>query len=150
MPGQAEKAARFLGLEPREFFHRYLMVDFWGKSDEMDRDIFVLAPAVVGQEPGREYPANPEGACVFYQKGKCRIHAVKPFECLMTFHTDGKAQSHKRHRKIAEAWAGHQAQIRAFLGRKPELPDSFEMLGWLLDKILPRHWPETRKSGDGK
>lgn len=81
-------------------------------------DIFVLAPAVVGGEPGAEYGADPEGRCVFLaEDGRCKIYAARPYECRTYIH-DGQREG--RHRWVADRWRERQDQIVALLGREPE------------------------------
>lgn len=116
LPKEAEKAAEHLGLSFKEFFDKYLGIDWWEGDKE---DIFVLAPALVGEEIGSEYPGDPEGKCVFFNKDElCDIHPVKPFECAELVCDDTK--THERHKAVAMAWKKHQNQIIELLGRKPE------------------------------
>ena len=119
LPSEAEKAAAFLGLTFKDFFDKYLGVNWWENDDKTPNDIFVLAPALVGEEPGCEYPGNPKGICTFFnlETDLCDIHPVKPFECADSNHDEGKTD---RHWKIAEAWISHQDQIKELLGREPE------------------------------
>ena len=116
MPGEAEKAAQWLGVSLREFFDTYLGVDWW----DGEPPVFVLAPAIVSMEPGSEYPADPRGRCVFYENGLCKIHPVKPYECAFYHHSDSDEVIQERHRRVAEAWKEHQEQIKNLLGREPE------------------------------
>lgn len=115
LPGEAEKAAEFMGMTLPEFFAAYLAVDWWEGADE---DIFLLSPAVVGEETGTEFPGDPRGTCVFLEKGRCRIHPAKPHECARAWCGDsGASYSHK---ETGMAWEGHQEQVRELLGREPE------------------------------
>ena len=114
MPGEAEIAAKTLGLSLEEFFKKYLAVNWW----EGDPDIFVLAPALVGEATGTEYPANPQGWCVFFVDGWCTIHPVKPFECAQLICDDPNIG--ERHETVANAWIENQSQIVELLGREPE------------------------------
>lgn len=119
-PGEAEKAAEFLGIDLQTFFREHLAVDWWAADSTFESDVFLLSPAVVGEETGAEFPANPRGHCVFYADGQCTIHAVKPFECRQTMHTDSDAVVAERHKSIARQWENSQEQIRDLLGRDPE------------------------------
>jgi hypothetical protein len=114
LPGEAEIAAEYLGLSLQEFFKKYLAVNWW----EDTSDIFVLAPALVGEETGAEYPADPRGQCVFFIDGLCAIHPVKPFECAQLVCDDPNIAD--RHEGVAKAWAENQTQITELLGREPE------------------------------
>lgn len=128
-PGEAEAAAEHLGIPLKEFFATNLGVDWW----DGEEDTFVLAPALVGEEPGEEYPGNPEGRCVFFDGEKCSIHAVKPFECSELIHTQSSAEMHDRHKKVAALWASEQDQIKELLGRKP-YAESFD--SWPLGMLF--------------
>lgn len=123
MPGEAEKAAEYLGISLQEFFNQYLGINWW----VADNDIFVLAPAIIDMTPGKEYPGDPRGECIFFKKDLCAIHVVKPFECAECIHTESEGVSNQRHHEVAEAWKDHQKQIEELLGRKPESAD----FGWL-------------------
>lgn len=130
MPGEAERAAKYLGMTLTEFFKIYLGVN-WLEGDD---NIFLLAPATANMDPGGEYPGNPRGRCVFFENGLCNIHAVKPFECSEYIHGDTEVSA--RHRQVAQAWKAHQAQIVELLGREPEA-EEYEggglfssILGW--------------------
>jgi Fe-S-cluster containining protein len=114
LPGEAEKAAELLGMTLPEFFGAYLAVDWW----EDTPDIFLLSPAIAGEEPGTEFPGNPRGACVFYENGRCRIHRAKPHECREAL-CDGSG-SPSIHEDTAMAWKEHQGQVAELLGREPE------------------------------
>ena len=114
LPGEAEITAEFLGMTLPEFFASYLAVDWW----EGTPDIFLLSPGVAGEEAGTEFPADPQGTCVFYEGGRCRIHPVKPHECRMAF--CGDADPGSIHEDTAMAWKEHQGQVAELLGREPE------------------------------
>ena len=111
-PGEAEKAADFLGLPLQAFFKDYLAVDWW----EGEKDIFLLAPATDRSGTGTEYPANPKGECIFYKDGLCSIHPVKPFECKEYIHNKPIGD---RHQVVAKTWEPNQKQIKSLLGREP-------------------------------
>lgn len=117
-PGEPEKAAEYLGLNLQEFFDNHIMVDW---HDEDEPPTFVLSPAILGQDPGAEFPANPKGVCVFFKDGLCSIHEVKPKGCRDAFPC--KMRDHEtvidEHRKEAMAWKDHQGLIRELLGREP-------------------------------
>lgn len=120
LPGEAEAAATHMGLSLQDFFDKYLGVNWW----EGDDPIFVLAPALVGEDTGTEYPGDPRGTCVFFNKdGLCDIHKVKPYECAELLCDDPNAQ--KRHEFIATQWEVHQDQISELLGREPETEEFY-------------------------
>ena len=116
LPGETEKAAKHLKLSMKKFFNQYLGVDWWVGSNP----IFVLAPAIVGASAGSEYPGDPRGQCVFFTKGLCGIHPVKPFECAQMVCNEREDGSDTRHESVAMKWVDHQAQIVKLLGREPE------------------------------
>lgn len=112
LPGEAERVASYFKILLEELFETKLAVDWWSGNP----DIFLLSPAIIGNEAGTEFPGNPRGSCVFFKENLCEIHSVKPFECRELFH-DGN--NNERHRKVANAWKQHQNQITKLLGRKP-------------------------------
>jgi Fe-S-cluster containining protein len=120
LPGEAEAAASFMGITLDEFFRAYLAVDWWVDSPA---DIFVLSPAIRGEEPGTEFPGDPRGTCVFYENDRCAIHPVKPAECRK--HWCGDKNSSSIHHDVAQAWAGRQEQITELLGHEPESEDYY-------------------------
>jgi len=121
MPGEAENAAKLLGMTLQDFFDKHLGVDFY--IDDGDA-IFVLAPALTNMDGGEMYPFNPLGTCTFLSKSeRCGIHTESPHECQMYYHTDNKAKTDKRHKSIAMAWKDHQNQIEELLGYKPTMPE---------------------------
>lgn len=117
LPGEAEAAAGFMGLPLAEFFGKYLAVDWWEADGDLP-ETFVLSPAIRGGEAGTEFPGDPRGSCVFYQGGRCAIHAAKPHECRERWCGDRTPAT--AHRDVASAWTGHQDVIGELLGREPE------------------------------
>jgi Fe-S-cluster containining protein len=86
-PGEVEKAAALLGLDPDAFVRRYLVVT----SVEVEgQEVHCFAPVKLGidgepqLEPGtkadRLYYAL-RGPCVFYEDAGCRIYGARPLEC---------------------------------------------------------------------
>lgn len=120
-PGEAEKAAELLRMPLKQFFDEKLGVDFWAATDESDVT-YVLAPAVKYGETGEEYSFNPRGECVFYENGKCNIHAAKPRECALWDHTMENEAGLENKETIRDEWKENQGQITELLGRKPILP----------------------------
>lgn len=128
VPGDAERIADHLGLSLVELFETKLAVDWWEEWKGRD-DVFLLAPALVGEDAGAEYPGNPKGTCTFYADGLCTIHEVKPFECREYVCDDSYGKTMGRHRSIVEAWVENQEQIETLLGRKPYAAH-YEPLRW--------------------
>lgn len=118
MPGEAEILAENMGMTLQELFNQHLGVDWWNADEEIQEDVFVLAPANIHMDTGGEYPKFPEGQCKFLVDGLCTIHEKgKPFECVALNHVE-----EYNHADTAKAWnkPEHQAQIEMLLGRKPE------------------------------
>lgn len=118
-PGEAERVGVYLGMSLPELFQHYLMVDWFERTNA--NPIFVLSPAIKGHTAGSEFPANPQGECVFYENGQCRIHPVKPEECR------GVMACKSQHGppwplRLAIRWnsATDQRQIRQLLTREPK------------------------------
>lgn len=130
LPGEAEKAAEFLKMHIKEFFEKYLAIDWWNGA-EYGKETFILAPALMSAEAGEMYPAFPVGRCIFFVNSKCAIHPAKPFECQMYWH--GEEGAKERHRQVAEAWEKHQNAVEQIYGRKPVAPEltMHEMLGFM-------------------
>jgi Fe-S-cluster containining protein len=114
IPGEIEKVAKHLKISVKELFKTKLAVDWW---EDME-DIFVLSPALKGEETGEMFPYNPQGECVFFNKGRCDIHPVKPYECAMW---SCKKPDKTYHENAKEKWNNPKAQqqIEKLLGRKP-------------------------------
>lgn len=120
LPSQLESLTKHLGATLREVFNEVLAVDW----HEDPNTVFLLAPAVRHVEPGREYPADPRGVCVFYDldSGECTIHSVKPYECRRGHHTRNHQQNLAVKRHVREQWNNQESQtlIVDLLGRVPE------------------------------
>lgn len=82
-PGEAERAAEFLGLTFDEFLREHINIDWY---DGHKKYVEYLVPAKVGAEgPGEIVSFGytfKDGNCTFLDgNDRCRIHPVKPFEC---------------------------------------------------------------------
>ncbi len=130
LPDEIREAAEYLSLSEKEFFDKYLGVDWYENSSD---DTFVLAPAIIEMYPGEEYPANPRGQCVFFNNGLCDIHSVKPYECKESYHTDTDKLLKRKHLSVAQAWVIYQEKISILLGRDPisEYYSPIETLLWV-------------------
>jgi Fe-S-cluster containining protein len=94
-PGEIEKTAELLGMEPETLFRKCLVVVTTHVVDVPGKPaIDIFAPAKVDErgEPlmptGGRVPAVYEfmrGACIFYRNGRCDIHAARPIECRRYF-----------------------------------------------------------------
>lgn len=122
LPGEPERVAEFLKITPKELFDNYLAAD-WYSSADLDKDVFVLSPAVIGNPTGALFPFKPTGTCVFLdENGSCKIHSVAPFECKEYIHSDTKELTTTRHKNIALEWKDKQESIKVLLGSEPEVP----------------------------
>lgn len=52
----------------------------------------------------KHMPADPRGRCIFFEGGRCRVHAAKPFECAAYHHDDTSSKVMKRHRSVVDRW----------------------------------------------
>jgi Fe-S-cluster containining protein len=85
MPDEIATAAEFLGISEREFVADYL-------EEHLFNGAVVLSPKMR------------KGGCLFLEKGLCRIHPVKPYECRKVYGCQG-GRRHKRIREIiAKKW----------------------------------------------
>lgn len=116
-PEQPKKVAEYLSITLKELFNTKLMIDWW----EADEVIFIIAPAILQGNTGGMYPSNPNGKCVFFKKGLCEIHEVKPIECREYICTEKAGLFIERHKKTKNLWDNeqHQNQIKQLLGKNP-------------------------------
>lgn len=115
-PGEAEKAASLKGLTLKEFFDRYLVIDYWAGEE-----LYVLKPATIDDHPGGMSKSDPRGRCIFYNaEGLCDVHETKPHECRAMHHST-KATI-EGHHEVAKTWADNP-QAAELLGRKPDQGD---------------------------
>lgn len=114
MPGEIEKAAKYLGLTLRLFFVMYLGVYRWEKCLEFDHNVSVLAPAILGDTHSFEYSPCQQGACIFFENDLCGIERAKPFGCTIS----NDKHFHELQLMIAKAWdtPENQKQIFDLLG----------------------------------
>lgn len=124
LPEEIKPAADLLGLTEQEFFDRYLMVDYFLNPDQKQ---FVLSPAIVGSEPGKEFPLDPSGQCVFLKNDLCSIHGAKPYECKYLDHRENHDPNNSRHQAVAETWIPHQDKITELLGREAKVDEPNEL-----------------------
>ncbi len=133
MPGEAEEAAKYLGIPFEQFQKTYLVRDYWAGDRTTKFDVFaplkiipdpkpharlgaglnrILSDMVEAArgKPGERTPyAYPHylGRCVFLdERERCKIHPVKPTECRVTMGCGGPpdAKHQSFRRKIAAAW----------------------------------------------
>lgn len=115
-PGEVETAASLVGMSIKDFFSKYIMVDYW--LNYPNRPIFILSPATPGRA-GRIAPLTPLGRCIFLVDDRCSIHEAKPYECAIYDHSFTSKEAAANHKDAAMAWKDHQAQIIELLGHDP-------------------------------
>lgn len=103
--GEAEKAAKLLGLPFAEFRKR-LIIDYW--SDVEKGDIEYLTPRMVGVEEDQERASYGygfvRGRCTFLtQEGRCEIHEAKPLECRQVYGCKDRDKTNWK-KKAALSW----------------------------------------------
>lgn len=121
-PGEAEKAAEYLGMTLKEFFDKYLFVDYWSAAD----NVYLLSPAILGAETGEVAPFSTRGQCVFLNKDdRCSIHPVKPYECRYAMLCEEVKSTGISHEELAYLWDTDESknQIYELLGRPPSEPE---------------------------
>lgn len=93
-PGEASRAAKFLGMDFDEFVKKFLDVKYIG-TEKDDNVKFALRPKFVFFRH-----------CIFYKRGRCSIHSVKPYECSMTHHDGYQGDT-----TVNGAWRYNQKEI---------------------------------------
>lgn len=146
-PGEAERAAAHLGIPFEQFSRQFLIKDScsnWGAPDAP----WVWSPrkASDGPDEHRTYRSQrTNGTCVFLENDRCRIHAVKPYECRAVLACDRSQGGFRDGIEQAYLFAG------APLGMRPEPEDGIDalrMLGtnplfWTIYRYptdFPHHW----------
>jgi|SRR5215212_7025731 len=132
--GEADKTAESMGITLKEFFDKYLVVDWQGGGSEWantkdGKYAILLAPATTVSVTGHEANQDPRGHCIFFehQTGKCKIHEHgKPMECREYMHTMDRKETIGLHNKAAKTWDNDEAkaQINQLLGREPSIEES--------------------------
>lgn len=119
LPKEAEKVAEYMNLSLKDFFNKYLGVDWYENYGKEGKSVFVLAPATKTMRTGKLYSAKPTGECIFFVNELCKIHSIKPYECAVA---GCKTKSKKRHPMMARIWnkTEYQNQIKELLGRTPK------------------------------
>lgn len=114
-PGEVEKAAALLGMEPDAFVRRYIVVDRI-EVDGEPVDVFVpvkldrfgeplVPPATRVDALYRMF----RGPCIFYDGEGCGIYAARPVECVRYICTNQPAEN-LSHDAIARMWQRGEAR----------------------------------------
>lgn len=137
IPLEIKRAANHLGLSEKEFFQKYLMIDYKiGNPSQGESNIFLLSPAIKEAESGTIFPLKPVGECVFFNDGICDIHTVKPYECYASHHDDEDLLTITRHDEISNEWVNYQDYVKELYGGDLEIPEptlSDSLYFWLLN-----------------
>jgi Fe-S-cluster containining protein len=146
VPEQIPEIEEFFGKKIPELLGKELAID-WGTEIEMKEHILLLAPNLE-KNASIQYPAVPNGTCVFFKEGKCTIYPIRPYECGVAVHTDSTDVDLLRHIEIATRWkhnptlAGYRETI---ICHQPSFADLFgKEAGTQQDKyldILKKHQP---------
>jgi Fe-S-cluster containining protein len=112
-PGEVDKAAALIGMPVREFFERFLTVDYWERDGRHDHEVFVLRPSTRDERPGTLASRHFwRGRCVFLTpERRCGIHAAKPHECAVVTGCDRAGEQNINHRPfISDMWDTDEAR----------------------------------------
>ena len=116
-PGEAEEAAKLLGMSFEEFKEKYLILDYWTNVDTWE-DIFVYSPKKVYMDSshrvasfGSRFEHSP---CVFLtQDEKCMIHEAKPMECARAYCCNQEKTKEKSlFEEIKELWEKEENPLK--------------------------------------
>lgn len=114
-PDQVPRLAKHLGLAVEEVFRRYLAIGVTHLPDGTQRLGVMPHKLRDGKKPGSRWTlaeiARP-GRCVFYDRGKCSIYPVRPFECARMMH-DRADDAVRLRRRVVPRWT--DAALAPFL-----------------------------------
>jgi len=103
-PEQVPRLAEHLGLTLEETFRRFLAVGVTHMPDGSHRMGVLPHKLRDGKKPGGRWTlaeiARP-GRCVFYDRGRCTIYPVRPWECARMMHDRTDHAVRIRHRIVA-------------------------------------------------
>ena len=100
-----------------------IAIDWWVD----DNNILLLAPNIKGNEE-IYYPGDPTGECIFFNRGKCDIYKIRPYECRQYFHGQSFNITDKRHEKVAQMWKNSR-HLKKF--KNKVVTSSYGLLGSL-------------------
>jgi len=124
-PDQIAPLARHLGLSIGETFKKHLAVGVTAMSDGTRRYGVMPHKLRDGKKPGSVWTldelARP-GRCVFYDRGKCTIHPVRPYECARMMHDRPEAAVRLRHAIVPRWTAAALAPFAEMVGRRLPVP----------------------------
>lgn len=104
--GEVERLASSTQQSVQQVFDRTLVaVEVNGRNPYC-----ALAPATVGEMPGTKVVRRAVGACVFFHKGLCDIHPVKPDECKSVLHDITRSEHDRVIHRVLDTWRNDRAQ----------------------------------------
>ena len=108
-PGEVEKAAEFLGMDPDDFVRTYVIID---KVVVDGEKVEVFVPVKRGRDgnpvhkPGTRVDAMYSmfpSPCIFFENNGCKIYAARPSECAAYLCTR-PASENLSHEEIGRRW----------------------------------------------
>lgn len=106
MPAEVKILARHLGLDQATVFRKHLAVGVTHMPDGSLRHGVMPHKLRDGKKPGSVWTLQElavSGRCVFFDRGKCTIYPVRPFECARMLHSRRQDTLRLRHH-IVKAW----------------------------------------------
>ncbi len=121
LPEQVERVADYLNLTLEALFRKYLAVSVAELADGSRRHGVMPHKLRDHKRPGGLWTlpelAEP-GRCVFFDRGKCGIYPVRPFECSRMIHSHRKELKTLR-RQVVERWTREELRFyERLIGRK--------------------------------
>lgn len=112
-PGQVAAAAKHMNLSVREFFNKFLTVDFWTAESRHDQDVRYLSPAWMDDHKGGEASwgdAFKPGSCALLGPDGCSLPLhLRPRECAIASGCS-KSREHFNVVKFAKSWDTDEAK----------------------------------------
>lgn len=85
-------------------------------------EMFVPRPAIKGEAPGGVADPTREGECIFYERGRCSIHKVKPTECCDTDHNTTPTADANLRMSLINKWLSRRDQLTALFSGPLRVP----------------------------
>jgi Fe-S-cluster containining protein len=120
-PAQIPRLARHLGLTVAETFRKHLAIGVTAMPDGTLRSGVMPHKLRDGKKPGALWTLRElerPGRCVFYDRGKCAIYPVRPYECARMIHDRPDAAVRLRHTIIPRWSAAALAPFAELVGHR--------------------------------
>jgi Fe-S-cluster containining protein len=104
-PQEIARLARHLELDVETTFRRFLAIGTVRVPDGRDLHGIMPHKLLDRKKPGSKWKLAEmarDGRCIFYDRGQCTIHAVRPFECARATHGGMDRAVKLRHAIVAE------------------------------------------------